>query len=155
MKRSRITSLLGLISLGLIACSYFLSINSDINFVILIMGGMFSVVLIIPTILCAYFEVHSPPKGGILRDEPIGRWLSIYYGMFFSIISIFMGWLLFSSPLSTTISLIPGIIIQILWISTGVLGIVAVIVYRDDKKNDQLYLLSFEPISSNLKKNFL
>ena len=136
MKRSRLTSLLGIISLGLITSSYFilLTIDSPAAYVLIVFGIISSAFFIIPAIIGAYFEFHTPEKNRRMPNEPIGRIFSIYYVIFNLIMSSFASGLTVQYYQSYPISPILWVIVEIFWITSGVLGIVAAVMYKDDKK---------------------
>ncbi|MFX1428325.1 MAG: GTP-binding protein [Promethearchaeota archaeon] len=137
MKRSRITSYLAMISLGLVfillPLLYFLepdSIDFSLGF---ILPGLLAGFLIFPSIVCSYFELqvskhnlrfYSPPE-----RQSIGRVLSLIYGISFLILGIVM-----VSVLSVISELEYLIIVELSycsWIIIGILGIVGAILYRD------------------------
>ena len=148
MKRSRVTSLLGVVNLGLAIISWFLSANFTIGLRCIDFTIFLSVMLIILAIICAYFEIHSSSieriedinlyNKGYRRNctptQPMGRVLSIFYGVVFLAISPAIGALMLIFPIT---SLTIGILIEIIWISIAVIGFVAAIVYRDDKKKEK------------------
>jgi len=124
MKRSHVTSLLGTLSLGLIISSCILSPNpTDIGLIPL--GILFSI-LLISGILGSYFGVRtSNIYYHYYIYYPLTRFLFTYYGINSLVISLI--------AISVDISIL-GIISEILWISSAVFGIVAAIVYRNDKQ---------------------
>jgi len=92
----------------------------------------------LPAIIGAYFEAHTPKKGSKIPDEPLGRWFSILYVIFNLGLSIFAGVLTVEYYQEYPVPPISWIIVEILWISSGVLGILAAIIYRDDKKRTRI-----------------
>ena len=139
LKRSRITSYLGIVSLGLViipmVLQYFL--EPDILDTIILLPGMLFGLFIFPTIVCSYFELKvakhnlgylSPPE-----RQSVARILSLIYGISF----LFFGTVMLSALLITSefiflINIGPFIFS---WIIGGILGIVGAIVYRDTPRN--------------------
>ncbi len=136
MKRSRLTSLLGIISLGLITGSYLilLRIDSPAAYVLIVFGIISSALFKIPAIIGAYFEFHTPESSRRMSDEPIGRIFSILYVIFNLMMSTFASGITVQYYQSYPISPILWVIVEIFWITSGVLGIVAAVMYKDDKK---------------------
>lgn len=136
MKRSRLTSLLGIISLGLITGSYFilLTIDSPAAYVLIVFGIISSAFCIIPAIIGAYFEFHTPENNRRMPNEPIGRLFSIFYVIFNLMMSTFASGITVQYYQYHPISPILWVIVEIFWITSGVLGIVAAVMYKDDKK---------------------
>jgi len=124
MKRSRLTSLLGTLSLELIIFSCILNPDPTDNvliplrilFSILLISGIVSVYLAVQTsnIYYHYYIYY-----------PLTRFLFTYYGIISLVISLI--------AMCVDISIL-GITSEILWVSSAVLGIVAAIVYHSDKE---------------------
>jgi len=136
MKRSRLTSLLGITSLGLVTSSYFilLTIDSPFAYILIVFGVISSAFFVMPAIIGAYFEFHTPEKNIRMSNEPIGRIFSIFYVIFNLISSSFASGLTVQYYQYYPISPILWVIVEIFWITSGVLGIVAAVMYKDDKK---------------------
>ncbi|MFW9948136.1 MAG: hypothetical protein ACFFDX_15030 [Candidatus Odinarchaeota archaeon] len=123
MKRSHVISLLGTLSLGLIISSCILS-PYPMNITLIPLGILFSL-LLISGILGAYFGVRtSNIYYHYYIFYPLTRFLFTSCGIYSLVISLI--------SISVDISIL-GIISEILLISSAVLGIVAAIVYRNDK----------------------
>ncbi|MFW9973559.1 MAG: hypothetical protein ACFFDF_25490 [Candidatus Odinarchaeota archaeon] len=138
MKRSRLASLLGTVSLGLIINSFIFNIFTKSSFVFSV--GIVYVEILIWGILFAYFEIHTSKRDARFSNVPIARWLFIFYGTVSLVtwINHFGRQLVLQSIL--------GIIIKILWIFSALLGFVAAIVYRADKekpKQEYIYRIAF------------
>ena len=127
MKRSRLTSLLGTLSLELIIFSCILSPDPTDNvliplrilFSILLISGIIGVYLAVQT-SNAYYHYYI--------YYPLTRFLFTYYGIVSLVISLI--------TIFVDISIL-GITSEILWLSSAVLGIVAAIIYRSDKGKPQ------------------
>jgi len=148
MRRSRITSLLGISSLILQICSYIIipAVDSVIAFGVFFIGGLiFTIILIIPSIFLSYFEVRFPSlsqkelnrkwisyKRRAFAKSPAGVYFSGFYGLMFLMFGSFMGAQMFIE-VPPQGSPILGIVLVIFSILTGIFGIVAALVYRDDR----------------------
>jgi hypothetical protein len=148
MRRSRITSLLGIISLILQICSYIIipNVDSVIAFGVFFIGGLiFTIIFIIPSIFLSYFKVRFPSlsqkelkrkwisyKRIAAAESPAGVYFSVGYGLMFLMLGSIMGATMFyeAPPKGSPIL---GLVLVILSILTGILGIVAALVYRDKK----------------------
>ena len=148
MRCSRITSLLGISSLILQICSFIIipAVDSVIAFGVFFIGGLvFTIIFIIPSIFLSYFEVRSPSlsqkelnrkwisyKRRAFAKSPAGAYFSGYYGIMFLMLGPIMGSIMFyeAPPQGSPIL---GVILIILSILTGIFGIVAALVYRDDR----------------------
>lgn len=140
MKRSRITSYLGIISLGLGIIQgilmYFLDLDSNyINSIFLI--PIFLVgVIVFPSIVCSYFELqvkkHTWDFSLNREPKPAGRALSLIYGIAFLLIGLLIN--IMSFIISKSIKSIEIGLSFILWIVIGILGITGAIIYRDTPK---------------------
>ena len=154
---SKITSLLGIISLIMQICSYTLTltIESIITTTSFAIGITISVFFLIPSIFLAFYEIRSPSrgseyerrfKGGFiirlytsgfeLSDHPLGAMFSLLYGISFLLSGLFFGLLMLEYPPSTG-NPTSGMIIIILWILSGILGIVGAFLYRDFRSPDK------------------
>ena len=138
MKRSRITFLLGIVSLVLSMTSIIFALIMDIRFFMVLFLGVSlfcSILLIIPATIGAYFEKYARKGFRHRGGAPIGRSGSTSYGITFLASGLFGGYILFGwvPPEHRLTSPILGIIVLILYILIGLLGIVAAIVYHDDK----------------------
>ena len=139
VKRSRITSYLGIISLGLAIIPgvlvYFL--EPDYSEPIILLPGIFISFLIFPSIVCSYFELQTSKRNWraypFHERESVGRGLSLFYGLGSLILGIVMPFV--SLVTSELIILIKLGLIYISWIISGILGIVGAIVYRDAPQN--------------------
>lgn len=146
MKRSKIASFIGIISLVLQIYSYTITpaIGSIFAYAFLALGISFSVLFLIPAIILDYYEFRSrpydPEKYGKRRwvnvrklyDTPLGPMFSTYSAISFLLIGMGMGFIMFEQ-VPPTGSPTLGVVLVILWIICGILGIVAAIVYHDDK----------------------
>jgi len=127
MKRLRLTSLLGTLSLELVIFSCILSPDPTDNvliplrilFSILLISGIVSVYLAVQT-SNIYFHYYI--------YYPLTRFLFIYYGSISLVISLI--------TIFVDISIL-GITSEILWLLSAVLGIVAAIIYRSDEGKPQ------------------
>lgn len=154
---SKITSLLGIVSLIMQICSYTLTITieSIITTTSFAIGITISVFFLIPSIFLAFYEIRSPSRGSeyerrfkggfILRlylsgfkfsDHPLGAIFSLLYGISFLLSGLFVG-LLMLEYVPPTENPTPGITLVILWILSGILGIVGAFLYRDYRSPDK------------------
>jgi len=123
MKRSRVSSILGTISLGLIISSCILSPYPTSIAVIPI--GIFFSVFLIGGIICAFFEVQISSGDRDKPYKPLAHFFFPSFGLSCFVISL----------ASASLSKYPlGLITEILWFSSAVFGILAAIVYHDDKE---------------------
>lgn len=137
VKRSRITSLLGIISCGMVIIPGILSYSliPDYSYIILL-PGIFIGFLIFPSILCSYFDLKvkkrregysSPPE-----RQAMGRVLSLCYGVSF----LLLGIILSIPSILTFESILTKLgFLFFSWIIIGILGIVGAIIYRDTPRN--------------------
>ncbi|MFX1266356.1 MAG: Rab family GTPase [Promethearchaeota archaeon] len=124
MKHSSVTSLLGTLSLELIIFSCILSPDPT-NDVLIPLRILFSI-LLISGILGVYLAVQtSNVYYHYYIYYPLTRFLFTYYGIISLVISLI--------AICVDVSIL-GIISEILWVSSAVLGIVAAIVYRGDEE---------------------
>jgi len=138
VKRSRITSYLGIISIGLVIIPgillYFLEPDySDI----IVLPGIFLGFVTFPSIVCSYFDLkvkkqrrsfYSPPE-----RQSMGRILSLCYGVAFLFLGIVMSVALIITSELTIITKFG--LLYVPWIIIGILGIVGAIIYRDTPRN--------------------
>ncbi|MFW9879212.1 MAG: DNRLRE domain-containing protein, partial [Candidatus Thorarchaeota archaeon] len=142
MKRSRITSYLGMISLGLAIIPgivvYFLE-PYNCEAIILAPGLIFGS-LIFVSIVCSYFELQTPKRRlrfyTILERDSVSKGLNLCYGLIFLFIGIFS--LSMAIFYSEETLLLDFRVIYISWIISGVLGIAGGIIYRDSPQNISL-----------------
>ncbi len=123
MRRSRLTIIFDIISLGIVTSSYFLL--PSYSYVIFIFAGLVNSIFLIAAIICAYFEYTTT------QQISTARFFSIQYGIliilfFFMFVSLFFYETL---PLP--------ILVGILWILSGIVAIVGGIVYRRNPKVDK------------------
>lgn len=111
-----------------------LTIDSPAAYVLIVFGIISSAFFIIPAIIGAYFEFHTPENNKKMPNEPIGRIFSIFYVIFNLLMSSFASGITVQYYQSYPISPILWVIVEIFWITSGVLGIVAAVMYKDDKK---------------------
>ena len=154
---SKITSLFGIISLLMQICSYTLlpTIESIIAATSFAIGIMVSIFFLIPSIFLAFYEIRSPsrgseyerkfkggfmmkmyPSGFELADHPLGAMFSLFYGISFLLSGLFIGLLMLES-VPTTENPTSETILVILWILSGILGIVGAFLYRDYRSPDK------------------
>lgn len=156
MRGSKRASLLGLLSLVLQICSCIIipKVDSIIAYSAFSACGIVSsVIFIIPSIFLSYFEVRFPylcqeelnrrtDIGIALSGASAGGFFSVGYGIFYLMFGLFMGpYMLYGAPLEG--SQILGVVVVILFILTGILGIVATLVYRDDRLPNAYLKLKF------------
>ena len=103
MKRSRLTCYLGLVSLVLLITSVIMIsfIQSQIKTVFIIFGAIISIVLIIPGIFFARYEVYgmlTSTFGLQWRYSPLGKFYNIGSGLMTILISMFLLSVLFMVP---------------------------------------------------------
>ena len=141
LKRSKLTSYLGMISLGLVIIPWIL-MNilgldyGDITYIILL-PGIFCGLIIFPTIVCSYFELQVPKQNFRsylpLERQSIGRVLSLIYGITFLFFGILLPSVLLLTSEWTILTI--SVLNYFPWITSGILGIVGAIVYRDTSRD--------------------
>lgn len=131
LKRSRITSYLGIISLGfaLIPAMLIYFLKQDYSELFGYLGlGLFFGSFIFASIIFSYFELKAP-----LVPKSVGRVLSLVYGLLFLVLGIVYFSMI--SYVSDSTSLFESWIVYISYIISGILGIIGAIIYRDSPQN--------------------
>ena len=131
MKRSRITSYLGIISLGLMIFTGTITYSLVPNYSYLaLLPGVFIGLLVFPSIVCSYFDLKVKKQKWVFNSLPeresMGRVLSLCYGVSF----LFFGTMMLIIPFESTILTKFGLLFYS-WIFIGILGIVGFIIYRN------------------------
>ena len=156
MKPSKISSLLGIISLGLVICSCIINpkVDYSIAYSASFVGGIvFSVIFIIPSIFLFYFEVRFPelsekelkkkwisPKRRAAAGASAGSYFSVGYAITFLIWGLFTYLFTIEYEAPSEGNPILRTVVVFLFILIGILGIVAALVYRDDRSPNVYYL---------------
>jgi len=108
----------------------------DITYIILL-PGIFCGLFIFPTIVCSYFELQVPKQNFRsylpLERQSIGRVLSLIYGITFLFFGILLPSVLLLTSEWTILTI--SVLNYFPWITSGILGIVGAIVYRDTSRD--------------------
>ncbi|MFX1235213.1 MAG: GTP-binding protein [Promethearchaeota archaeon] len=138
MKRSRVTSYLGIISLGLAIIPGILVYFSkpDYNETIILVPGLLFSSLIVSSIVGSYFELQLRKRRwgpySNFERESVGRVFSLSYGITFLLLGILLSVVTIIFEISF---LFDFVLLYISWIISGILGIVGAIMYRDSPQN--------------------
>lgn len=131
MRRSLLSSIFCFIGLLIISSSYFFLYPVDFSriLILLFFGLLFSLGLLVPAIFYYYVEERAKQSSRMfLAHQPVGHTFSLLYG----IITISLSLFFFEAF---------GIIVEILWIVSGIFSLLGLILYKDDRKFKKLDLI--------------